>query len=168
MKKIIIAVAFMLGVSAVNAQSFGEGTKVIQVGATIGGDFGLPLSASFEYGVSDKIGVGAYVGYASREFNTGYSAADYKVTYTLFGARGNYHFYTEDKFDAYAGVLLGYNSATVTYTNGGSNVFGTPSYGGSVFGGQIGGRYYFTDSIGAFAELGYGIGYLNVGLAYKF
>jgi hypothetical protein len=44
----------------------------------------------------------------------------------------------------------------------------TPTAGGgftyNVF---VGGRYYFTDNIGAFAELGYGISILNLGLCVK-
>ena len=166
MKKIIIAVAFMLGVSTVNAQTFNEGTSVVQLGAGIGSDFGLPLGLSYEYGISDKIGIGGYVGYASKSYTTGFSAFDYKVTYMIFGAKGNYHFYQSDKIDAYGGVLLGYNSAKVTYDNSSSG-FTAPSYGGAVFGGTVGARYYFTESIAAFAEVGYGIGYLTAGLAYK-
>jgi hypothetical protein len=169
MKKVIIAVAFMLGMSSVNAQTFEEGTSVIQLGAGIGSDFGLPLGASYEYGISEKIGIGAYAGYASKSFATGFAALDYKVTYMLFGAKGNYHFFQSDKIDAYGGVLLGYNSAKITYDNGTPNFPGyvSPTYGGVVYGGSVGARYYFTDSIAAFAELGYGLGYLNAGLAYK-
>ncbi|MBC7642670.1 MAG: outer membrane beta-barrel protein [Flavobacterium sp.] len=165
MKKIIIAVAFMLGVSAVNAQTFNEGTSVIQLGAGIGSDFGLPLGVSYEYGISDKIGLGAYAGYASKSYALGFGS-DYKVTYMIFGAKGNYHFYQSDNLDAYGGVLLGYNSAKVTYDNQ-NGLFTAPSYGGAVFGGTVGARYYFTDNIAAFGEVGYGIGYLTVGLAYK-
>ena len=169
MKKVIIAVAFMLGFSVANAQTFEKGSSVIQVGAAIGSDFGLPLSASYEYGVTDKISVGPFVGYASKSFPGGAFLGDYKFTYTLFGARGNYHFYNEGKIDAYGGVVVGYNSATISYSNGTPAFPGyvAPTAGGTVFGGQVGARYYLTDSIGAFAELGYGIGYFTVGLAYK-
>ena len=170
MKKIIIAAVLLFGLSNAGAQTFSEGTSVVQLGAGIGSDFGLPLGASYEYGISDKIGVGAYAGYASKSYNTaGFSAFDYKVTYMIFGAKGNYHFYQSDKIDAYGGVLLGYNSAKITYDNGSPNFPGytSPTYGGTVFGGSVGARYYFTDNIAAFAELGYGIGYLTVGLAYK-
>ena len=166
MKKIIIAVAFMLGVSAVNAQSFEEGTKVVQVGAGFGGDIGTPYGVGFEYGVSDKIGVGAYVGYSS------YDVIGFKYTSILVGAKGNYHFYTNDKFDAYGGLLLGYNNVKVDSGTGtGFGIFGattTAAASAVVFGGQLGARYYFTDSIGAFAELGYGLANLNVGVAFKF
>ena len=169
MKKIIIAVAFMLGVSSVNAQTFDAGTSVIQLGAAIGSDFGLPLGASYEYGISEKLGIGAYAGYASKSFANSYSNLyDYKVTYTLFGAKGSYHFFQSDKLDAYGSILLGYNSATIKYDNGNANpLFPTPTYGGATYGASIGARYYFTDNIAAFGELGYGIGYLTVGLAYK-
>ncbi len=32
----------------------------------------------------------------------------------------------------------------------------------------IGGRYYFSDSMAAMLELGYGVAYLNLGVAFKF
>lgn len=148
-----------------NAQTFTEGTSVIQLGAGIGSDFGLPLGASYEYGISDKIGVGAYAGYASKSYSPGFNS-DYKVTYMIFGAKANYHFYQTDKLDTYGGILLGYNSAKVTFDNQ-NNFFTAPNYGGVVYGGTVGARYYFTNNIAAFGELGYGIGYLTIGLAYK-
>jgi hypothetical protein len=159
MKKIIIAVAFMLGVSAVNAQSFEEGTSVVQLGIGVGGDIGTPFAGGYEYGISDKIGVGATVGYSS------YDLGFYKYTSILLGAKGNYHFYTTDKFDAYGGLSLIYNKLSADTA---SSPFGvSPSASGIVFVGQLGARYYFTDSIGAFAELGYGLANLNVGVAIK-
>lgn len=168
MKKIIIAVAFMLGISAVNAQSFEEGTKVVQLGAGFGGNLGTPFGVGFEYGVSDKIGVGAYVGYSS------YDLIGFKYTSILVGAKGNYHFFTDDKFDAYGGLMLGYNSVKVESGTGIGTGLGIFNFAPAVeasavfFGGQLGARYYFTDSIGAFAELGYGLAYLNAGIAFKF
>ena len=36
------------------------------------------------------------------------------------------------------------------------------------FGGFVGGRYYFSPNLAAQAELGYGLGILNIGIAYKF
>ncbi len=150
MKKIIIAVAFMLGVCSVNAQSFESGTKVLQVGIGVGGSFGTPISGAFEYGVSDKIGI---------QVGGGFTNVDVFGTYILINAGANYHFYTEDKFDAYAGLFLGYNK--FDYSG-----FGSPS--STYFGARLGGRYYFSDSVGAFAELGYGLANLNVGVAFKF
>lgn len=148
----------MLGVSAVNAQSFEEGTQVVQLGVGVGGDVGTPFSGGYEYGISDKIGVGATFGYSS------YDLGFYKYTSILLGAKGNYHFYTTDKFDAYGGLSLIYNKLSTDSTG----PFGiTPSGSGIVFVGQLGARYYFSDSIGAFAELGYGLANLNVGVVFK-
>jgi len=66
------------------------------------------------------------------------------------------------------GLLLGYNIAT-------SKEFGSsiPGYdysysaGGITWAGFIGGRYYFKDNLAVMAELGYGIAYLNIGVALK-
>ncbi|WP_395053412.1 hypothetical protein [Flavobacterium sp.] len=165
MKKLIITACFLAAFTNLNAQSFTEGTKVAQVGIGLGSDFGTPIGASFEYGISETFGVGAYIGYASKTYPV--FTDSYKVTSTLFGARGNYHFYTEDKIDVYGGAILGYNSASAKWEgNNNSPILAT--YGGVVYGGVVGGRYYFTESIGAFAEAGYGIGYLTVGIVAKF
>ena len=165
MKKVIIAVAFMLGVSTVNAQTFEKGTSVVQAGIGLGSSFGTPIGLGYEYGMSEKIGLGAYVGYASQSYSVPFFG-DYKVTNILVGVKGNYHFFQSDKIDAYGGLLLGYDVASSKWTT--ANTIAIPTtYGGIVFGGSVGARYYFTDNIAAFAELGYGLGYLNAGLAYK-
>ena len=62
---------------------------------------------------------------------------------------------------------LSYNNVTATFS-GPTAGFGSPSASAVIFGGQLGARYYFTESIGAFVELGYGLANFNAGLAYKF
>ena len=165
MKKIVFAVALMLGLSTVNAQTFDKGITVIQAGLGLGSTIGTPIGLGFEYGVSEKIGIGGYAGYATQNYGFGFGA-DYKVTSILVGAKGNYHFFQSDSIDAYGGLLLGYNIAKASWSDSNSDPIPV-SYGGVVFGGSIGARYYFTENIAAFAELGYGLGYLNAGLAYK-
>lgn len=154
MKKLFISSMLILAMGSVSAQSFEKGTKEVQLGVGLGGTFGTPFSAAFEYGVSDKIGV---------QLGAGYTSVDIIGTnakYILVNLGANYHFYTADKFDAYGGVFLGYNK--VDY----SGIGAIPS--ATYFGAKLGGRYYFTDSVGAFAELGYGLANLNVGVAIKF
>lgn len=68
--------------------------------------------------------------------------------------------------------MLGYNIANskVEVSGAGAGFF-TPQaaeVGGVAYGLHVGGRYYFTDQIGAYAELGYGIALLNIGLTAKF
>jgi len=49
------------------------------------------------------------------------------------------------------------------------SVTGSGSYGSGVgLSLYIGGRYFFTDNIAALVELGYGVAYLNIGIAIKF
>ena len=62
--------------------------------------------------------------------------------------------------------MLGYNivsySATGDYT--GPNTYGS-GLGFSLF---LGSRWFFSDNLAAFAELGYGVSILNAGIALKF
>lgn len=87
--------------------------------------------------------------------------------------RGTYHYdlLQNGKVDTYAGVSLGARIENYKDTYD-SEFLGGPynnSYGGArVEGGIfIGGRYYFTDTIGAFAEAGYDMSYLKLGLSAK-
>lgn len=164
MKKIIIAVVMLVGISSVNAQSFGKGTSVLEVGLGFGGGFGMPISLGYEYGVAEKIGVGLVAAYGSTTVSGFGAGNDIKYTHILAGIKGNYHFYTTDVIDVYAGAVLGYNK--VSFDN--KNNFPVAEASAVIFGGQLGGRYYFTESLGAFAEVGYGLANFNVGLAYKF
>ena len=93
-----------------NAQSFTEGISVANLGVGIRSNFGLPISSSYEYGITKKIAIGAYADFALKSFPVFNDS--YDVTYMLFGARANYHFYVQEKFDTYGGIQLGYNAAT--------------------------------------------------------
>jgi hypothetical protein len=134
---------------------FEEGTSVIQANLGLGGGFGLPVQFSYEYGYKDKVGIGGIVGYGST------TDGIYSYSYSLFAARVNYHIQVAEKLDTYFGLSLGYASATVKPAfvgNTGSSI---------ILGGQLGGRYYFTEKLAGSVELGYGMGYLNIGIAYK-
>jgi len=47
------------------------------------------------------------------------------------------------------------------------NQFTSPTSGGLTWSGFLGARYQFKEKIGAFAELGYGVSFLNLGLRLK-
>jgi hypothetical protein len=90
-----------------------------------------------------------------------------------FGARGAYHFNFIEKLDVYAGLTLGYviQSAVVTYGSAWDNIPKTdyPATSFFLFGVNIGARYFFTNNIGAYLELGYsGLQVASVGLSVKF
>jgi hypothetical protein len=144
--------------------TFDKSTSVVQVNLGLGGGLGLPIQVSYEKAITDNIGVGGLVGFATKSTDlVGYK---YRYTYLLFGARANYHYQFIEKLDTYAGLTLGYNVASFKITP--SYPGSTATAGGGIFlAGQIGGRYYFTENLAASLELGYGIGYANIGIAYK-
>src|SRR5687768_15643847 len=69
-----------------------KGTNFLNAGIGLGayglyGTGGLPITASFEHGVTDKISAGINVGYIQRKY-----WHDWKYRYFIFGVRGSYHF----------------------------------------------------------------------------
>jgi hypothetical protein len=165
----LFCAVFTVGVNAQNM--FSKGDNILNlgvgIGSTLGGSGGSmgipPLSVSYERGIIDQLfddksslGLGAYLGYASHKW-TGYT-----WSYTIFGVRGSVHYQLVDKLDTYGGLMLGYNSASVS----GDWVGASASE--MLWSLYIGGRYYFKENIAAFAELGYGIAYLQLGVSLKF
>lgn len=179
MKRIFILMIFILSASfaaqsALAQTVYKKEDKIGQVGLGLGfgGIYGSvsfpPISFGFQYGVHEKISVGGIIGYTSSTqdafLNRNYN---WKYSYIVIGARGEYHFLENvDRVDGYGGATLGYNIVTVSEPfgyNGPYNASG--SY--LLLGVHVGGRYYFNPNIAAFAELGYGLGYLTVGVAFK-
>jgi hypothetical protein len=197
MKKLLLSLAFLCGISffgsAVQAQTYGIGTNVVNLGVGFGysrsyysGLYGSSsttpvLNASFEHGMKElgpgTFGIGAAFSYQGSKWSYNDSYGDqYKETWKtmFFGIRGTWHpdFLVTDKYDVYGGVLIGYYHYGYTYTATGPYAsqynYSNPSNGAVGFGAFVGGRYYFTNSIGAFAEIGYDISYLKIGLSFKF
>jgi hypothetical protein len=189
LKKIFLAL-FLTGwiMSSAHAQDvFTKGDKIVNLGIGFGSYLGgtgykqsfLPISASYEQGVVSglldgkaSIGVGGYLAYTANEWETKYGNLNfgYKYTYFIFGARGLFHYQFVDKLDTYAGLMLGYN-----VINGkdfgddlAANLIPASTSSGFTYSGFIGARYYFSDKTAAFAELGYGIAALELGIAIKF
>ena len=170
------------------AQFFEKGTNVVSADVGLGGHFGSytygsqtpGLSVQYERGIWDVggpgvISLGGYAGIKSYKYSgsSGGYHFDEKWNYTVIGARSAYHYnaLNNDKFDVYGGLMLSYNILSYKYSdNSGSSVFkGSGSYGSNLgLSAFVGGRYLFTDNIGAFAELGYGVSYLTLGVAFKF
>ncbi len=87
----------------------------------------------------------------------------------LIGPRGTFHYPLVDKLDTYAGLLLGYHIVNWTYTGNWGGISQDNSSSAVYFSGFIGARYYFTNNIGAYLELGSGsLGLANIGVAIKF
>ncbi len=185
MKKLLLI--FVVGCFALTQlvaqeSTFNKGDKVLNLGIGFGSAWysGIgykaqvpPVSASFEIGVVDNvlekgvIGVGGYFGYSSYKWT--YSGSDYGWKYTnlFIGARGNFHYPLVNKLDTYIGLTLGVNVVT-DKSWGGYEGVSAGSYGGLKTAEFIGARYYFSDNFAAMLELGYGVSYINIGVALKF
>jgi len=151
-----------------------------------------PISAVFEHAINSQFSVGGMIGYTSYKYThsyTGYGTYNYytglysgggtyentyKWSYIIIAARGSYHFAIASmpKFDTYVGAALGYEIASSSFTSsdpnynlygGGSIASGSAMF----FAGHIGTNYYFSNKFGAFAELGYGLALINIGVNFK-
>ena len=190
MKKTIILFSLLISFGLAKAQPFEMGTYAFGLGVGLGGHYGYwgagysatpAFGLSYDYGIMDAgpgtIGVGGYFGYKGISYHYEYPFSNYyydeKWTYTIFGARGTYHynFNLDDNLDLYGGLLLSYNNVNYRETSNDPYYIyhNSDYYHGyldlSLF---IGGSYYFSESIGAFMELGYGISYWTVGVNFKF
>lgn len=170
-----VAVLFMAGYIAQAQHEEGQSNINLGVGFVTfyTGDATMPpLSLSYDYGINDNISVGGYAGYFGAEEELGSFGGEtfkWKYSYLVIGVRGAYHLELIDDFDTYGGLMLGYNAASASWE--GSETFKPavePSVGGIALGAFVGGRYHFTDNIGAFLELGYGVSALNIGLTARF
>ena len=145
-----------------------------------------PIGLTYEYGASEKISAGVQIAYGtiknvSTEKDGLGNGKDYITTQKLDQLsvilRGNYHFGSSPKFDPYIGLGLGYGNFKYKTTSNDptdNDAFFTQYYKISVptsFGitGQVGAKYYFSDNIGAYAELGYLAGsFAQIGVTAKF
>ena len=180
---ILVFVTFSVSQLFGQEPTFSKGDRVLNLGLGFGttlytGSYYKsqvpPLSASFEIGVADNIiddkgsiGVGGYLGYSSYKYEV--SGWGWKYSNLMIGARGNFHYPFVDKLDTYTGLMLGYNiSSSKEFGDIGFGNNYNATSGGLVYSWFIGGRYYFKDNFAAMLELGYGVTYLNLGVALKF
>ena len=176
MKSLFTALLVLVLAASLFADPFNKGDKIAQVGIGYGfafytGSGGIPpISLGFQYGLEKKISIGGIIGYTSSTEKWGWHNDnwEWKYTYIIIGARGEYHFLEDsENIDAYAGLTLGYYIVSVT-TPAGYNDFGYSTGASSaLFGAHVGARYYFSPKFAAFGELGYGVGYITVGVAFK-
>jgi len=180
-RMLLISTLLIIAVSLSFSQmAYKKGDQVISLGIGLGGfagayggTSGIAFSGGYENAVHENVSIGGLVGYSSSSDEYNYYGGSYgwKYTYILIGVRGAYHIdlIKDPKIDTYGGIILGYNIVSATET--GSRISGYGSYSASasymLFGAFIGGRYYFSPKLAAQVELGYGVGILNVGIAYK-
>ena len=164
MKKFFAIIA-LFSLSLLTTQSFAQmsidkGTKFVNLGIGVGGGgfyYGSALSfnAAADFGIFKNITVGGAVGF--RSFGSGFGGFD-------IGPRASYHFNelikTPEAVDLYAGLGISYFGYT-----GGASSFYDASFISVPF--HVGGRYFFSEKLGGFAEIGSAISILKVGVTFK-
>jgi hypothetical protein len=174
MKKNLLIAALVLGAmlmsEAGKAQAV-KGKNFLNAGIGIGsfglnGTGGLPITASFEHGFSDKISGGVFVGIVSRNYTS-----SYKYKYFVVGARASYHFnevlkITNPKVDVYGGASIYYRGYSLNYDYLGTKQKVTDGTVGIAL--HAAARYMFSTHVGGYAELGYGISPLQLGVTFIF
>lgn len=134
MKKMILALMVFAGIFA-NAQAYtGKGDQKVNLGLNAWG-YGTGITATYDYGLSDVISIGA----GGNAYFDHYRDNNKDNRVFIFG-RLNFHLREAldlpEQLDIYPGVDLG--------------VLGR-DFG---IGAHIGARYFFTDKVGVFAEVG--------------
>jgi hypothetical protein len=185
-KSILVLVLAMVVAGGVFAQewynSYAPGIEGSKIFVNAGVGFGMlpykmslpPISASVEYGLANiPLSIGGFFGITGYDEDLGYSA--YKGTLMAFGVKGSYHFNLVKNLDPYASLMLGWmvynqevtstisfmgNTSTGTVENDLSTVY---------YAFNVGARYFFTNNIGAYVELGYSaMSLVSAGLSLKF
>lgn len=135
MKKLVVMFALIFAGATANAQAWtGKGDQKINAGLSAWG-YGTGITGTYDYGLNNLISIGAGLnGYFSN-----YKDNDSDNSVFIFG-RVNFHLketlQLPEKLDIYPGVDVG--------------VLGK-DFG---IGAHIGARYFFTNRIGVFAEIG--------------
>ncbi|SFG80443.1 hypothetical protein [Pedobacter insulae] len=147
--------------------SYTKNDKLLNIGIGVNSfyDGGIPFGASYEQGITSTISVGVNADYLSNDY------LSFKFTAIYLGVRASYHFndllkIENNKIDLYGGPTLGYRNFSWKDTK--QNL--GDDYGSGLFlGAYVGGKYYLSQKISLFTELG-AIGSTNarIGVAFKF
>lgn len=170
----VIVIVFSANLASAQAR-YDKGDFLLNAGFGLGYYYagGVPLLLSGEWAVNDVITVGPYLGYTSYTYKWGFFGNNYRYKYTFLdlGVKGSYHFselfeIRNEKVDVYGGLFLGF--LVSSYSGDDFGDYNDPYNGGVRLGLHIGTRYFFSQNVAGYAELGYGIAPLSLGVSFKF
>ncbi len=153
MKTFFVIVFCFTSIFAFSQSPIGKGGRQLNFGFS-GNSSYVPVYASFDFGIHPDITIGPQAG------------LDLGFNYLNLGFRGDYHFNTlmgiPPEWDFYAGASTGFSIQLRTGVVNAKN--------GYLLGGQVGGRWYWSDQWGLNLEIGasnlFGTG--RVGLSMRF
>ncbi len=174
LKKLVGTMAVALLVAAPLQQAAAQLPKgYTDIGVVVGigsiGESSLALGGRFEHVFKELPDLGGgTLGIGVGVTRYSWSSPYYSVSYLPIGATANYHFKLENKkIDAFLGAGLGYQLVTCDDKTGVTRGLGC-NYGSAIyFVGRAGGRYFFSEKLAAYADVGAGGAALNIGLVFK-
>ena len=157
MKKLLFILVLLISTTAIFAQGGPISKGQAQLNFGVGfSSWGIPVYLGFDYGVHPDITLGLELSYRGYDDDWYDDDDHYNYHHSIIGFSGNanYHFNNvlniPAPWDFYAGLNLGF------YTwSSPKNYHGSHSSGIGL-GGQIGGRYYFSNKVGINLEFGGG------------
>ncbi len=144
---------------------FDAGKTTVGVGAGFGGggldgSGAIPITLEINFlKLSDNLQGGIFAAYAStsEEMNFFTAKGEWSFTNIIVAAQTNYHFSPGATFDPFAGVALGYNVASASWSWDGNTNLAEPSAtaGGFFYSGQVGFNYWLGKSTAIQLRAGY-------------
>lgn len=112
-----------------------------------------------------SLGIGGLFGFYSMKWEY----YNYKETYkdVALGVKGYLHYQFIEHLDTYGALLLGIRMEKVKTTDSYYDETYTSNNNQFLFRPTVGARYFFNSKIAAMAEIGYGISFINLGVALK-
>lgn len=190
-------VVTLLAVSLSTAQSqaakFGKGDIDFKAGIGVFPTFAAdrtttivpPVGIQAGYRLARNFSLAAYAGYSSSESGQMLlpdgNSTRYQNEFLILGLKAAAHANQMGNWDVYGGFLAGYNIPTVsteiTHPEGGEGgprspepdgpSFSRPAENTFTYSGFVGASYFLNKRTGVFAELGYGISILNLGVHFR-
>ena len=165
MKKQILLFALLLSAGAIFAQGpLAKGQSQINLGVGFS-SWGVPVYLGFDHGVSSDVSLGLEMSY--RGYDDDWDHYKYHHSIIGFAGNANYHFNRvlsiPSPWDFYAGINVGFYSWRSPDGYHGTHTSGLG------LGGQVGGRYYFSNKVGLNLEFGGGNSFSGgkIGLTFK-
>jgi len=172
-RSFLVAAAVVALPSLASAQDRTLNVGYTDIGAVIGlgniGDAGISIGGRFERVIkelpdlgSGTIGIGVAADMYSYDFGSFYT-----YRYIPIGVTANYHFNLENKkLVPFLGLGLGYSILSCSYDGPTFGIDLCPNS-GIYFIGHAGARYFFSDNMALYGDVGAGAATLNVGLVFK-
>jgi len=173
---------FLLPLTVIYSQNpYKPGEHLANIGAGYGfygttGDVSTPpISAGLQFVITPEVSLGGLFAFTSSRYNSdilfnsgesGYVSGTY--TYYMAGMRAEYHFIEDSvNYDGYCGATIGYSFVSFSQPINPYSSLYSPKESYAFFGIHGGIRYYFKPNLAFFGEVGYGVGYITLGITYK-